>query len=61
MIDEFWQLHQEYAERMTTQAFAIAMCRLSRPSLYCPKVAKVLSTPAPWERDCDKTSTPADR
>ena len=35
--------------------------RLDKPGRYCPRVAKVLSTPAPWDDDCDKTSTPEDR
>jgi hypothetical protein len=30
--------------------------RLQQSGRYDPKVAKVLSTPAPWERGCDKTS-----
>jgi hypothetical protein len=35
--------------------------RLSEPGRYCPRVAKVLSTPSPWDAECDKTSTPADQ
>jgi hypothetical protein len=33
--------------------------RLQRPGRYCSRVANVLSTPAPWETECDKTSTSA--
>jgi hypothetical protein len=35
--------------------------RLQRPSRYCPKVAKVLSTPAHWDAECDKTSATDDQ
>ena len=35
--------------------------RLSEPGRYCPRVAKVLSTPSPWDAECDKTSTSADQ
>jgi hypothetical protein len=30
-------------------AFDALLARLSRPGEYCPRVARVLSTPAPWE------------
>jgi hypothetical protein len=58
MTDHFSLLHEEYAERMTAQAFDDLVRRITRPGRYCPKVAKVLSTPAPWDNTCDKTSTP---
>jgi hypothetical protein len=35
--------------------------RLAEPSQYDPRAAKVLSTPAPWDEPCDKTSTSADQ
>lgn len=43
------------------EAFDRLQQRLQRPSRYCPRVAKVLSTPAPWDAVCDKTSTPDDQ
>ena len=58
MTDHFSFLHEEYAERITAQAFDALVRRITRPGRYCPKVAKVLSTPAPWDDTCDKTSTP---
>ena len=61
MTDHFLLLHEEYAERMTTQAFDALLRRITRPGRYCPRVAKALSTPAPWDAQCDKTSTPADQ
>jgi hypothetical protein len=30
-------------------AFDALLRRITRPGRYCPKVAKVLSTPAPWD------------
>lgn len=61
MTDHFLELHEEYCERMGNQAFARFLHQLSKPGKYCPKVAKVLSTPAPWDDACDKTSTPTDQ
>ena len=58
MNDHFLRLHEEYAERMTAQAFDSLLRRITRPGRYCLRVAKVLSTPAPWDTSCDKTSTP---
>lgn len=55
------ELHEEYCERMVNQAFARLFPRLSKPGKYCPKVAKVMSTPAPGDDACDKTSTPEDQ
>ena len=40
------------------EAFDRLQQRLQRPGQRCPRVAKVLSTPAPWDAGCDKTSTP---
>ena len=61
MTDHFEELHEEYCHRMANQAFGALLYRLSRPGRFCPRVAKVLSTPAPWDAECDKTSTPADQ
>jgi hypothetical protein len=46
---------------LTATAFDRLLQRIQRPGQYCPRVAKVLSTPAPWDAECDKTSTPDDR
>ena len=43
---------------ITATSFDHLLRRLQRPGRYCPRVAKVLSTPAPWDAQCDKTSTP---
>lgn len=56
MTDHFGGLH-----KMVPADFYALLRRLSKPGRYCPRVAKVLSTPAPWDDDCDKTSTPEDR
>jgi hypothetical protein len=32
-------------------AFDVLLARLCRPGRYCPRVARVLSTSAPWERN----------
>jgi uncharacterized protein (DUF1778 family) len=34
---------------LSPAAFDALLARLSRPGKYCPRVARVLSTPAPWE------------
>ncbi len=47
--------------KMVPADFDALQRRLDKPGRYCPRVAKVLSTPAPWDDDCDKTSTPEDR
>jgi hypothetical protein len=41
---------------LSPAAFDSLLRRVTRPGRYCPKVAKVLSTPAPW----DDASTPKD-
>ena len=51
MTDHFVRLH-----KMVPAAFDALLRRVTRPGRYCPRVAKVLSTPAPW----DKASTPED-
>ena len=43
---------------LTQRDFDALVERLNQPGQYCPRVAKVLSTPAPWDDPCDKTSTP---
>lgn len=43
---------------LSPAAFDALLHRITRPGRYCPKVAKVLSTLAPWDAPCDKTSTP---
>jgi hypothetical protein len=30
-------------------AFAALLRRITRPGRYCPRAAKVLATPAPWD------------
>lgn len=42
---------------MVSADFDALLQRLSRPGRYCPRVAKVLSTPAPWDAKCDETCT----
>jgi len=56
MTDHFGETH-----KMVPANFDALAKRLQQPGRYDPKVAKVLSTPAPWERDCDKTSTPVNQ
>jgi len=56
MADHFGEMH-----KMAAANFDALAKRLQRPGRYDLKVAKVLSTPAPWNDDCDKTSTPANR
>jgi hypothetical protein len=53
MADHFGEMH-----KMTPADFDALAKRLQQPGRYDPKVAKVLSTPAPWDTKCDKTSTP---
>jgi hypothetical protein len=53
MTDHFVQLH-----KMVHADFDALLRRITRPGRYCPRVAKVLCTPAPWDEGCDKTSTP---
>jgi hypothetical protein len=47
--------------KMVPADFDALLRRLQRPCRYCPKVAKVLSTPAPWDDHCNKTSTHKDQ
>lgn len=56
MSDHFGELH-----KMVPGDFDALLRRLSEPGRYDPRVAKVLSTTPPWDRDCDKTSTPVNR
>ena len=56
MTDHFGELH-----KMVPADFDALVRRITRPGRYCPKVAKVLSTPAPWDDTCDKTSTSEDQ
>jgi DNA-binding ferritin-like protein len=60
MTDHFGELHKMVPERieLTQRDFDALVERLNQPGQYCPRVAKVLSTPAPWDDLCDKTSTP---
>ena len=59
MTDLFVDLTKMVPERivLSPEGFAALQRRLSQPGRYCSRVAKVLSTPAPWDEDCDKTST----
>lgn len=61
MTDHFGDLHKMVPERigLSQRDFDALVERLAKPGRYCPRVAKVLSTPAPWDEGCDKTSTPA--
>jgi len=36
---------------LSAAAFDALLARLRRPGCYCPRVARVLSKPAPWERN----------
>jgi hypothetical protein len=47
--------------KMVPADFHALLRRLQRLGRYCPRVAKVLSTPAPWDAQCDKTSTTEDQ
>ena len=53
MTDHFGEMH-----KIAPADFDALAKRLQQPGRYDPKVAKVLSTPAPWDTKCDKTSTP---
>jgi DNA-binding ferritin-like protein len=60
MTDHFGDLHKMVPERieLSQRDFDALVERLDQPGQYDPRVAKVLSTPAPWDEGCDKTSTP---
>lgn len=62
MTDHFPDTKKMVPERVVLlpDAFDALQRRLDEPGQYDPRVAKVLSTTAPWDKDCDKTSTPAD-
>ena len=40
---------------LSPAAFDALLRRITRPGRYCPRVAKVLSTPAPWDASCELT------
>ena len=61
LIDENGELAKPYRIELPAKNFDALQQRLAQPGQYDAKVAKVLSTPAPWENGCDKTSTPADQ
>jgi DNA-binding ferritin-like protein len=63
MTDHFEELHKMVPERieLTQRDFDALVERLNQPGQYCPRVAKVLSTPAPWDDHCNKTSTHKDQ
>lgn len=42
---------------LSEEGFAALQRRLAKAGGYDPRVAKVLSTPAPWDKGCDKNST----
>ena len=44
---------------LTPEDFDALVERLDQPASFCPRVARVLMRQAPWDRDCDKTSTSA--
>jgi hypothetical protein len=37
---------------LSPAAFDALLRRITRPGRYCPRVAKVLSTTAPWDAGC---------
>lgn len=59
MTDLFVDLTKMVPEpiMLSPEGFNALQRRLAEAGGYCPRVAKVLSTPAPWDEDCDKTST----
>jgi len=59
MTDHFVDLTKMVPERieLSPESFAALQRRLAKAGGYDPRVAKVLSTPAPWDEGCDKTST----
>ena len=63
MTDHFPGITKMVPERivLSADAFEALQRRLDEPGRYDPRVAKVLSTPAPWDEGCDKTSTSADQ
>lgn len=60
MTDHFPDLTQMVPERivLSPEGFVALQRRLANTGGYDHRVAKVLLTPAPWDKDCDKTSTP---
>lgn len=58
MTDHFLDLTQMVPERivLSPEGFAALQRRLAKAGGYDPRVAKVLSTPAPWERHADDHS-----
>lgn len=63
MTDHFPGIKKMVPERivLSADAFEALQRRLDEPGRYDPRVAKVLSTPAPWDEGRDKTSTSADQ
>ena len=63
MTDHFDALNQTVPKciKLSAENFDALQRRLYEPGQYDPRVARVLSTPAPWDDDCDKTSTSADK
>lgn len=59
LIDENGELAKPYRLELPAKDFDALQQRLAEPGQYDPRVAKVLSTPAPWDDGCDKTSTSA--
>lgn len=52
MADHFVRL-----PKMVPADFDALLRRLSKPGRYCPRVARVLSTPAPWDDDTTAPET----
>lgn len=63
MTDHFGELHKMVPERieLSHRDFEALVKRLSEPGRYDPRVARVLSTAAPWGESCDKATAPADQ
>lgn len=63
MTDHFPGTKKMVPERivLSADAFDALQRRSDQLDRYDPRVAKVLSTPAPWSESCDKTSTSADQ
>ena len=45
---------------LSPEDFDALVTRLDQPAAFCPRIARVLLRQAPWDNDCDKTSTPED-
>lgn len=63
LIDENGELARPYRSEpivLSPEGFDALQRRLAKAGGYDPRVAKVLSTPAPWERHADGHPDPQD-